>query len=191
MKQTHPSLPISNRGFSRVKSPGFTFIELLVVMMIMLLLSQTGYRLFSSIGHTQKNLSDQLILQMESRKAFAQTANQIQEGTEVVRPYIGETLPFLVYKDIVNRPVILYLEPNPKVSKELKKNVYQLVSYTSDFAGAGYKKESEKILIDSLKTMTFSSLSPNSIQMNATVINAKGEYQFLSHVGLMNIGGLE
>ncbi|MFZ2960238.1 MAG: hypothetical protein WA705_25430 [Candidatus Ozemobacteraceae bacterium] len=191
MKRTDALFPIRRTAFSGLKSLGVTFVELLVVLGILVLLSGVIYRLFSSVGRTQKSLSDQLILQMESRKAFAQTANRIQEGTEVVRPFIGETLPFLVYKDIVNRLVILYLEPNPKVSKELKKAVYQLVSYTSDYAGTGYKKDNEKILIDSLKTMTFSSLSPNSIQMNATVVNAKGEYQFLSHVGLMNIGGLE
>ena len=120
---------------------GVTLVELLVVMMIMLVLSGVVYQLFTSVGKTQKNISDQVILQMESRKAFAMVANRVHEGTEVVRPFIGETLPFLVYKDIVNQLVILYLEPNPKISKELNKSVYRLVSYTSDFTGSGYKKE--------------------------------------------------
>lgn len=165
-------------------------MEMLVVTGILGLLLMGIFRFFVSVGQSQKNLSNQVVLQMEARKAFDKTNNQIQEGTEVVRPFIGETLPYLVYKDIINQVTILYLEPNPKLSLQLGKAVYKLVSYTNDYLGL-YKKANEKVLIESVRNMTFSCLSPNSVQCNVTVTNDKGEYEFLAHVALMNIGGLE
>ena len=172
-------------------SRGVTFVELLIVVGIIALFSGGVYQFLSSSGRSQKNLTDRLVLQMESRKAFAAVANQIQEGTEVVRPFTGETLPFLLYKDMINRLVLVYLEPNVKASRQMKRAVYRLVSYTSDLPNPGYRKTNERVLVDSLLKLTFTSLSPNGVQMNATVLGSRGEYQFLSHVGLMNIGGLE
>jgi len=170
---------------------GFSLVEILVVLGIVALLAGGIYQFLAAAGRSQKNLTDRMVLQMESRKAFALAADRIQEGTEVVRPFIGETLPFLLYKDIVNRLVMLYLEPNAEATKKMKRTVYRLVSYTSDIPNNGYQKENERTIIDSLMRISFTSLSPNTIQVNATVVGPQGEYQFLAHVGLMNLGGLE
>lgn len=167
-----------------------SFVELIVVMALLLTLSDAFYRFFMSVGRTQKGLSQQLMLQMDSRKALDQVISRIQEGSEVVRPFIGETKTFLVLKNIVNQMTMVYLEPNNKASQELKKPIYRLVAYTNDYSGS-FQKQNKKTMIDMVKRMTFTSLSPNSIQINAMIVNEKGEYQFITHVGLMNLGGLD
>lgn len=169
---------------------GFTFVELIVAAGLIALLGIIGLRSFSAASSTQQNLSQQALLQMESRKAFDQIVDQIRRGTDIVRPVLGETLPYIVFKDTLNQVSMLYLEANNKVAKDLNQKVFRLVSYKNDFTGA-HRTENEKILLDSVKRIRFTSLSPTSVQINATVVNEKGEYQFIAHIGLMNLGGLE
>lgn len=169
---------------------GYTLLEVIVVILVFIILGEVVFRFFISIGRTQKGLSQQIILQMDSRKALDQVVGRIQEASEVVRPLTGETKPFLVLKDIINQMTLLYLEPNNKVSEDFKKPIYRLMAYTDDYSGS-FKKENQRILIEQVKRLTFTSLSPTSVQINATVINEKNEYQFITRVGLMNLGGLD
>ncbi len=168
----------------------FTMVELVVATGLVALVGIVAMRIFSSVGTTQQNLSQQALLQMESRRAFDQLVDQIRMGTDIVRPTTGETLPFMVFKDVINQMTILYLEPNNDAANTLGQRVFRLVSYRNDYSG-GYQSDNEKILLDSVKSLHFTSLSPTSIQVNATVVNEKGDYQFLAHIGLMNLGGLE
>ncbi|KAF1083096.1 MAG: hypothetical protein GQF41_0863 [Candidatus Rifleibacterium amylolyticum] len=168
----------------------FTVVELVVTVCLVALIGTVVMRLFSSVGTTQQNLSHQATLQMESRRAFDHLVDQIRMGTDIVRPATGETLPYMVFKDVINRMTILYLEPNNDRASVLGQRVYKLVAYQNDYKG-GYQADNEKILLDSIRQLRFTSLSPTSVQVNATVVNEKGEYQFLAHVGLMNLGGIE
>ena len=169
---------------------GATLVELFVVLCLVAVVSSVVTKLMRSVGRAQKGFSQQVMLQMDSRKAFDTVVDQVREGTDVIRPLTGETLDFLVFKDIVNKTTVLYLEPNNALSEKLNQKVYKLVSYRTDYSGA-YQSSLEKTLMDCVKRIRFSSLSPNSVQVTATVINDKGEYQFLAHIGLMNLGGLE
>ncbi len=169
---------------------GTTLVELLVVIGLVGLIGAAGMHFFTSVNTSQKAFSQQAILQMESRKAFDQIIDQIREGTDVIRPVTGETMHYMVFRDLLNQVNMLYLEPNNDESVRLKQRVYRLVSYCNDFSGA-YNKANEKILHNSIKQLRFSSLSPSSVQVNATVVSDKGEYQFLAHVGLLNVGGIE
>lgn len=168
----------------------FTLVEMVVVVGLVALVGIIVMRIFRSVGTTQQNLSQQALLQMESRRAFDHLVDQIRMGTDIVRPTTGETLPYMVFKDVVNQMTILYLEPNNKAANIIGQRVFRLVSYRSDYSGI-YQEDNEKILLDSLRELHFTSLSPTSVQVNATVINEKGEYQFLAHIGLMNLGGIE
>jgi len=168
----------------------FTIVELVVATGLVALVGIIAMRMFSSVGTTQQNLSQQALLQMESRRAFDHLVDQIRMGTDIVRPTTGETLPYMVFKDVINQMTILYLEPNDTTANLIKQRVYRLVSYRGDYSGK-YQEDNEKILLDSVRELHFTSLSPTSIQVNATVINEKGEYQFLAHIGLMNLGGIE
>ncbi len=186
-----PAFPLA-RGVSpsHARPQGFTLTELLVALGIVLLVSAVGLRLLQSLSRSQRTMSAQAALQMEARRAFDKAIEQIREGTDLVRPFMGETLPFVVFKDIVNRTTILYLEPNNPASERLQKRVYKLVSYRTDYSGR-YDPKNEKILLDAVRRLTFTSLSPNGVQIAATLIHDRNEFQFLAHIGLMNLGGLE
>lgn len=173
-----------------MKIRGFTLVELLVVLSLGAMIGTIGLRLFSSVNTTQTKFSQQILLQMEARKAFDQLSGKIRESIEVVRPTVGETLSFLVVKDIVNRTILFYLEPNIKKSNLLNEKVYNLVAYTSDYE-TNYKPENKKVLLDSVKNIRFSSLSPLSIQANVTVVNEKTKAQFISRLGLLTTGDLD
>lgn len=173
-----------------LKRRAFTLVEIVVVVGLIAVIGTVVLRLFSSVGKTQQNLSHQATLQMDSRKAFDHLVDQIRMGTDIVRPITGETLPYMVFKDVVNRMTMLYLEPNNARATVIGQRVFKLVAYRNDYSGS-YQSDNERILLDSIKQLRFTSLSPTSVQVNATVVNEKGEYQFLAHVGLMNLGGLE
>lgn len=174
----------------RLRCSGTTLVETLVVIGLIGLIGVSVMRFFTSVNTGQKAFSQQAILQMESRKAFDQIIDQIREGTDVIRPVTGETLQYMVFRDLINQINMIYLEPNKEESRRLQQRVYRLISYASDFSGV-YNKANERILHTSIKQLRFSSLSPSSVQVNATVVSDKGEYQFLAHVGLLNVGGIE
>lgn len=175
---------------SRISRRAFTLVELIMAAALVALVGIIAMRIFSTVGSTQLNLSQQAILQMDSRKAFDNIVDQIRKGTDIVRPTTGETLPYMIFKDVINQMTVLYLEPNNSVANSLEQRVFRLISYRSDYSGA-YQSDNEKVLLDSIKQLRFTCLSPTSVQVNATIVNEKGEYQFLAHVGLMSLGGLE
>ncbi len=169
---------------------GFTMVELLVSIALFGLLGIISMRVFSHMTQGQQKFSQQAILQMETRRAFDQIFKEVRAGAEIIRPATGETLPYFVYKDLINHIIILYLEPDSEESAKHKRPVYNLISLRSDLSGA-YSSDRERVLHGSIKELRFSSLSPGSVQVNTTVIGAGGEYQFLSHLGLLNVGGLQ
>ena len=169
---------------------GVTLVEVIMVVAIVGLAGTMGMQFFSSASRVQKNFSQKSILQMESRKAFDQLVDQIREGIDVIRPVAGETTQFLVFKDLLNQITLIYLEPDDEESRKLKQRVYRLISYRTDYSGS-YDRSREKLLHKSVKRLRFTSLSPSSVQVSATVAGNDGdEYQFLAHVGLLNAGGM-
>lgn len=168
----------------------FSLVEILVGIALVLLVGTGAMRIFSSAGKAQQQYSQQVILQMESRKAFDSLLDQLREGVSVIKPVLGETQDFLVFKNLLNQVTLVYLEPNHQMAKDLNHKVYKLISYQAAYPGFGAKPKLT-IIMDSVKRIRFSCLSPSSIQVNATIINSRGEYQFLANVGLLNGGGLE
>ncbi|MEW6708717.1 MAG: type II secretion system protein [Candidatus Riflebacteria bacterium] len=168
----------------------FTFVELLVAVGLIMIVGTTALRIFRSAGQAQKQYSQQVILQMDSRKAFDSLLDRLREGSGVVRPVLGETLDFIVFKDFLNQIIMVYPEPNNSQAKELNHKVYRLVAYQAAYPGFG-SKEKQSVLIDSVKRISFTCLSPSSVQVNATIMNSRGEYQFIANVGMLNGGGLE
>ena len=169
---------------------GFSLVEFLVVIGVLSLIAGVAFQFISHSRNTEPTLSNRLILHMEARKAADTLIAMVREGSEVVRPYIGETLPYLILKDLTNQTVFLYLEADQKHSKAFDKPLWQLISYTNDYSGT-YDRSREKCLLTSIEQIRFSCISPLSVQVDATLVNDKGAYQFVTHVGLMNIGGLE
>jgi prepilin-type N-terminal cleavage/methylation domain-containing protein len=169
---------------------GVTLVEVMIVVILIGFAGAMGMQFFTSASKVQKEFSQKSILQMESRKAFDHLVDQIREGIDVIRPVSGETTQFLVFKDLLNQITLIYLEPDDAESRKLKQRVYRMISYRTDYSGS-YDRSREKVLHNSVKRLRFTSLSPTSVQVSATVAGNDGdEYQFLAHVGLLNTGGI-
>ena len=171
-------------------SSGFTIVELLIGLMICTLMFALGFRLFQRSRYSQEKLGKKLTLQSDARRAADILVEKVRSASEVVRPSLGESLPFLVVKDERNEMAMYYLEADQDYSKRFDRTLFQLVSYTSKF-GSPYQIDREKILIKALKGLQFTCISPGSVLVDATVVNDREEFQFLSHVALMNMGDLE
>jgi len=143
-----------------------------------------------TINIVEPTVSNKLTLQMESRKAADRIVEQVREGSEIIRPLLGESAPFMSYKDTYNHICLLYLDHDQVNSQKSKKDLYKLLSYTDEFTG-NYKKQNEAVLIESIERLTFTRTSPDSVQVNITLANEKNRFQFLTHIGLMNISNVE
>ena len=115
-------------------------------------------------------LTDRLALQMDARKAADALTSHLRECSEVVRPYPGESRPWLLTRDSSNQTNLLYLDADVPGSKRAGKSLFRLLSYTSDFSGT-FRSDREKVLADSIEQLTFTTVSPTGVQLNATLAN--------------------
>ncbi len=172
-------------------SRAFTLVEMMVGAAILSFVLALAVRFSTTLFHsTERQLTNRLVLQMESRKAADQIVEHLREGSEVLRPTPGETTNFLACTDAENNICLLYLEDDVAHSKSTKKKLYRLVFYTDRHLGR-HDPTAEKVLADSLERLTFTCVSPFGVLVNATVANAHSSYQFLTHVGLMNLTDVE
>ncbi len=169
---------------------GYTLVELLVGATIMTVVLTVAFRFMAHMNQVAPNISERLALQMEARKAADSMVNLVRESTEIVKPSLGESRPYLVYKDTLNYTTVLYLIKDDKSSKTCKKNLYKLVQYRDEYTGK-YEPGNEKVLFEAVERLTFTCLSPMNVLANVTVANEKGNYQFITFLGVMNLGGLE
>ena len=167
---------------------GFTTIELLVVAGIIGLLFSVLLRFYSFSSTT--SVTDKLILQMEARRSTDEVSAELRVCSSVIRPVPGETLPFLFARDLRNRIVFLYIDKDELHTMKYKKNLYRLILYRYDFSDT-YDPKNERILAESIKSLTFTSHDPNSIQVNMAVANDKQDFQIVTRVGMMNLGDPE
>lgn len=176
--------------YNLFKKKSFTIVELLISIVIGSILLAVIYRFLTNVQFANRKISAKANLQMNARQLFDEVVSIIRGSSEIIRPSPGETLPYIVLKDITNKITILYLEPNNQISKTIKKPVYKLIRYNSDYTSS-YNPQNEKTLINSIKKLSFTSLSPNNVQVIANVIYENEEIQFILNIGIMNIGGLE
>ena len=178
---------------SRCRYPrrAFSLIELIVVIVILTVASSMFLQAFFS-GHSTAptNTTNQLVLQMAARKASDSLIGEVRKGTDVVRPFLGETTPYLVYKDVKNRVCFVFTEKDDARTAEMKRDLYKLVHYTTDYSGV-FKPENMKVLGDLVQRVSFSLRTPTSVQVVVTVANAKQESQLITQVSTMNLGDID
>jgi prepilin-type N-terminal cleavage/methylation domain-containing protein len=170
---------------------GFTVVELLVVASILAMVTAIGLYVFvSSRGRAERSLTGRLTLQMDARRAGDRIISQVREGAEVIRPFLGETRNYLVYLDAANNTCMIYLTNDEESSRRFQRPLYRLISYAHTYTGTAFQPDKEKVLANSLQRVAFTTISPNSVQVTATVANENGEFQFVTHAGLLNFGGV-
>ncbi len=170
---------------------GTTLVEILVVMGILSFLSAVLFRVYTNFqGSFQKDVTNRLVLQINSQRAADKLFLEIKKGTDIVRPLLAETTPFLVYKDIRKRTGFLYLDRDKENSSLFKKDLYKLVSYVCDYSGS-YKPENERIIVNSVQSLWFTAITPSSVQIDMTLANDRQSFEFLTHLGFLNAGDIE
>lgn len=171
---------------SRQRRSGFTAVEIMIVAGIMGMAFAMLVQFWQARSTTDAGITNRLTLQIEARKAADILTSQIREASEIVRPTLGETSPYVVFLDAVNRTGMLYPTKDEENSSRCKKDLFQLMKFMHEYSGT--TPEKPKILARSVKRVAFTLLAPNSVQINITVANEKEEYQFLTETGLMNFG---
>jgi hypothetical protein len=156
---------------------------------------------------SETRLVDRLVINQEGTKSANLLIDHIRESLEVIRPVIGETAPFLVTRNSVNEINVLYCQPQKSVDSDKKDDeIYKLVSVTKR-TGAGFLTEkdknfligsrsksgfkTEKVLIKSLKRLTFTVTNPNQVKFNMVLKSGDGEFAFATQVKLLPFGGIE
>lgn len=165
-----------------------TLVEVIVVMVLLTLVGGTAYHFFVQVqGNAQRTVGERLVLQMEARRIADELMQEVRKGTEIVRPHLGETTSFLICKDITNRMLTVYQTVDKTHSETFEKDLFRIVSYRNDYSGK-FDPASQRILGDSVLRLTFTCLDPNSIQLNLILANKKQDFQFITRVGIMNLG---
>ena len=173
--------------FFEYSKTGFTYVEIIVVFVILSIFLLVASRVFLGARRSTDHHSSQLVLQMEARRAADLMISNIRAGTEVIRPHIGETTPFLVLKDNVNNITMLYLDKDQQSSDDLERQLFRLILYNADHSGI-YDSQKERVLLGSISKLSFTSTSPASIQTNIVLAGENQDYQFITHLGLMDLG---
>jgi hypothetical protein len=164
----------------------------MIVLGILALSFTIIFKIYRNVqSGAQTALSERLLLQMEARKLADRLPQRIRECSEIVRPNMGESLPFVVLKDTFNNLVLIYLSEEKKPSGiETRKQTFQVIDYTNDYSG-GFSAQREKILAGGVSRLSFTCHSPHSLQITATACNDRTDFQYIIQVGLMSIGGIE
>jgi hypothetical protein len=166
-------------------------IELLVVAGLLGGITLTVFLFFRQSQKTgTASVANKFSLQMDARKGADVLLSEIRTGTNIVKPRVGETAPYLVFRNMVNRMTILFLEKDEKNSEAFKKEFYRLREYVSDYSGV-HKPDQGRILLESVRRVSFTTLSPSSVQMTLTMGNETQDFQFITSVGFMNVGDIE
>ncbi|MBF0406295.1 MAG: hypothetical protein HQM10_02990 [Candidatus Riflebacteria bacterium] len=165
---------------------GFSFVELLIVSVILLLALTTFFKFFQQRSSSEQSITGQLSLQMEARKAVDAIVKELRDASEILRPGLGETSACVVFADSINQVGLISPTYDVENSLRLKKDLYKIFSFVQQSPPSVAKKE--KILATSVGRVAFTLLAPNVVQVNITISNEKGEYQLLTAVGLMNFG---
>ena len=168
------------------KRYAFTMVELIVATAVLALSLAIVIPFLSHSSKTvTPTISNKLFLQMKARIFADKLIFEVRKGSDIVRPSLGETTPFLVFADAENNVKFLYLTDNNKDTKEIGKPVYDMMLYT-----CGYGPSKNKIvkIEGNISKVSFSLLSPSSVLVDTIICDKKHSYEMLSHIGVMDLG---
>lgn len=161
-------------------------MEILIAFTIFTSLFGVGYQVFRVFaGKTSENLSKRLVLQMEARKALITLYRELQEGIEVINPAPGTTLPYLVYKDYVNNIRTVFLEEDPKQTKEQGSSMYRVMIVARDPSSSSV--EEPRCIMHNVKKLTFTTYNPGGVLISAMLKGGSGEFSLVNFVRLQNM----
>lgn len=135
-------------------------------------------------GKMSQNLSKRLVLQMEARKALLNLYREVQEGIEVIQPAPGSTLPYMIYRDLRNNIIIVYLEEDPVLSKDRSTKLYKAMIGIKDPKNPSSEKP--KILMRYVSSLNFTAHHHGGVLISCTLRHARGKFSLVNYVRLKN-----
>jgi prepilin-type N-terminal cleavage/methylation domain-containing protein len=167
----------------RRNKAGFTFIELIVVIGIIVIVGGIAFSYLSGMhSKVQPGTIENLQAIIKQKNFNDAMAELIRGSREIIRPHQGESLPFAVLKTSTNEILCIY---NEKISEELGFITY---SYIHDYLNPGNLKNRKKIG-ENVTDLSFTSDSPLSLVIKGAIIHEGRPKYFLTEIGLRNIGG--
>ena len=167
-----------------------TLVEVVVASAVFAMVigfSVGAFRAFQ--GKASENLSKRLILQMEARKALVHLYRRLQEGIEIVSPPAGTTLPYLVYRDLLNNIRMVYLEKDEFLSKQEKKDIYRAMGVMRDPTGKIVEKP--QVLMKHVVQMNFTTYHEGAVLLSVRLQGGTGDFSLINFVRLQNISSQE
>lgn len=166
---------------------GFTMVELMVVVGIVVLAIALGFSHFRSGNSMAAGTTASIQLHMEGRRIQALLHQIMAPGIEVIKPGEGSSATFTVFRDAVNQLVILFLE-KPEKDRD---GPWRLVSYTGDPSGA-HLADNRRILATNIKEASFTTLGPGMSAIHLVLTNPAGkELSVLAQIPLKNLGSVD
>jgi len=166
---------------------GFTLAEVVIVAGILVLALSLGLMSYQNANRSTMMLAGGFEFQIRLRQASDRLMEHLCEGTEVVQPVSGMTLPFLVIKDITNALMVVYLEKAPDKTP----GPYICVCSIDRLTGTPDPKE-RKVLFDGVKALRFTAPTPGLVMAHVTLANPAGqELAGLVEVPMKNVEGLD
>ncbi len=159
-----------------------TMVEMIIGILILNIAVAMGIAHFRNTRVTTQNLTENIQFHIEGRKATDRLRDILLDCTEVVKPLEGNTIHYLLVRDIVNQLRIIYLEPSPKPEE----GPFRMISYTDDFS-AGHVPENRKVLFSRVQRASFTSTSAGLVIVQMSLLDPKGrEMEFLLEIPMKN-----
>ena len=175
---------------NKEKRKAVTLIEVIIasaIFAVVIGLSVGAFRAFQ--GRTSENLSKRLVLQMEARKALVHLYRKLQDGIEIVSPPPGTTLPYVVYKDLLNNIRMVYLEKDDYLSKKEKRDIFRAMSILRDPTGKIVEKP--QCLMKHVTQMNFTTYHEGAVLLSTRLQGGTGDFSLINFVRLQNISSEE
>jgi len=169
-----------------LRKKGFTAIELIISLIIFSLVISGFYGILQLTAGTNKSsLKNKVEVQKDARRAQIKLIDELSCASEVVKPEIGSSAPFLVVVDKEGK-IAVYYQRSEDFKQEDGSIVkgYKLYAVTKNPTTG--KVETEREVASSIKRLVFTSVSEGSVGINLTVFNKNEEISVLTQVTLKN-----
>jgi hypothetical protein len=136
------------------------------------------------LGHGAKNISQNLHLQMEARRALLNLYREIQEGIEILKPDPGVTLPYLVLRDHVNNIHFIFLKKDQAATEQQKRPMFRLYSVLYDIATE--RASAPRELVSNVESLNFTAHGYADVVITSTLREGNAVFSFVNQIGLKN-----
>ncbi len=166
---------------------GFSTIELILSLIIFSLVITGFYSVMSfSTAAGKSTLKDKVELQKNTRRAQMKLIDEISCASEIIKPEIGSSAPFLV---IVNKEgkISVYYQKRHSYKLEDNKTVidgYKLFCVTKNPTSQAI--EAEKEIMGNIKRLVFTTHSEGSTAVNLKLFSNMEETDLITQITLKN-----